>query len=99
MKNEKNTDGEKIENAIVAALREILQRDPGPIGKDENIFSKFDLDSMATINVLSKLEKRFDIVIGEDIADFDLIKTLSGFKQLIGEKTTKAQVISDFVSE
>jgi acyl carrier protein len=56
------------------------------VGDHEDVFAKFGLNSLETFQVLVRLEKMFDIVIGEEPTEFDRIRTLGGFSELVTEK-------------
>jgi acyl carrier protein len=58
---------------------------------DEDVFGKFGLNSMETFHVLVQLEKALDIVIGEDVAEFDRIRTFRGLESLLAEKVQGAR--------
>lgn len=67
----------------VSASKDNLVAD---VGDDDDVFAKFGLNSMETFGVLVKFEKTLDIVIGEEPAEFDRIRTLSGLRSLLVEK-------------
>lgn len=75
-----------IQDSVIQAVSEAGELVVDSVAKDEDVFVKFDLNSMQIFSVLVKLEKRHGIVIGEDASEFERIRTFSGLCELVGEK-------------
>ena len=84
-------DGVSIREVIVQTLRTSAKVDVRSVDDDEDIFSKYGLSSMEIFSVLIKLERTFDIVIGEVASEFDRIRTFGGLTTLLSEKIGGAE--------
>ena len=93
--NTARTDKDDIRDIIINAFQEVSGSKADSIDDEENIFSKFGLDSMNTIALIGKLEGHFQIVIGEDVSDFVRMRTYSGLFSLVLEKIGKKPAIKD----
>jgi acyl carrier protein len=75
-----------IQDVVIQALSAVKDLGVVSIASDEDVFSKFALNSMEIFSVLVKLENTFDIVIGEDPSEFDRIRSFAGLIELLQEK-------------
>jgi acyl carrier protein len=69
---------------LIDTLSEITRIDSSGITYDTLIFEELGLDSLMAIEILAKIEKRFDIIIEESL--LANINTVGDFIQAIEEK-------------
>jgi acyl carrier protein len=73
-----------MNTALINTLSEITRIDSSSITYDTLIFEELGLDSLMAIEILAKIEKRFDIDIDESL--LANINTVGDFIQAIEEK-------------
>lgn len=78
---------ESVRNAVLRTFAETKKVEAGAVGDGDDPFSVYALDSLQIFAVISQLERTFDIVIGENLSEFDRIRTFVGLTDLILEKT------------
>lgn len=73
-----------VNTTLIDTLSEITRIDSSGITYDTLIFEEMGLDSLMAIEILAKIEKRFDIIIEESL--LANINTVGDFIQAIEEK-------------
>jgi acyl carrier protein len=73
-----------VNTTLIDTLSEITRIDSSGITYDTLIFEELGLDSLMAIEILAKIEKRFDIIIEESL--LANINTVGDFIQAIEEK-------------
>jgi acyl carrier protein len=73
-----------VNTILIDTLSEITRIDSSGITYDTLIFEELGLDSLMAIEILAKIEKRFDIIIEESL--LANINTVGDFIQAIEEK-------------
>ncbi len=86
------TEQPGVQAVVIQALQRAKSLELVSIADDEDVFSKFALNSMEVLSVIVDLERTFGIVIGEEPSEFDRIRSFAGLKQLVSEKILSAAV-------
>jgi acyl carrier protein len=73
-----------VNTTLIDTLSEITRIDSSGITYDTLIFEELGIDSLMAIEILAKIEKRFDIIIEESL--LAKINTVGDFIQAIEEK-------------
>lgn len=64
---------EKLKKIVEVVLKD--RREIGNITPDTNLVEEYEIDSLATIEILVRVESEFDIEIDDDDLDFELLAT------------------------
>jgi acyl carrier protein len=78
---------ESVRSVVLRTFADTKKLETAVVADGDDPFAVYALDSLQIFAVISRLERAFDIVIGESLSEFDRIRTFVGLTDLILEKT------------
>lgn len=79
-------ESDSVSRAVRRALLSVKNVDLDDAEPAEDVFLRRGFDSLEKVRVLARIETDCDVFIGDDVADFDRMRTLSGLLELVREK-------------
>lgn len=68
---------QRLENQLRILIEQETGRDLSPFNLDDDLFAELALDSLEGLELLAKIEKKFDIIIpNEEIADARTLRAI-----------------------
>ena len=78
-----------LKEDLRALIAEIIEKDPGAVG-DDVLLRDLGVDSMQAIEIISDIERRYQLKIAE--SEFKNISTLTNVHRFVEEKLTARAV-------